>query len=128
MVVESGDFTTGQLGARHAHGADRHRPLKAVRRASRRLERVSLASFDIHAPVSLVLQRESAIHVHTQAAPVEWIERLGCIDGHAAVAVGRVQQPPIFRAGRILEGPVANAFGIDAAIGGQVDVLEKNAP
>ena len=56
---------------------------------------------------------------------VERIERLRGINGHLAFAAG---QFPIIRLVAVLERAIAHQFRINPAIGGQVDVLKKDAP
>ena len=133
VVADAGNFAAGQHVAGAAQNFRRQLAVEFLA-ARRELERVAVAGNDVHAPVTFVLQRERAVRFHAQRFAVERIQRrrLGMHvrrdDRRLALAVADAGELPVLRRVRILERAVAHQFGINAAVGGQVDVLEENSP
>ena len=59
---------------------------------------------------------------------IEWIEGAAGIDSNRAFAAIGIGNRPEVGLVSILEGSVADQFGIDTAVGGKVDILKENAP
>ncbi len=128
LVRETGDFTFGQVAAvrllqGHADGA-----LETAGGPGGQSHLVLLAFDDIHAPVAFVDERRRALHLHAQALAIQRVKRPARVDGHLAFAVSGLVQGPMVRPVGILERPVPHKLRVDPTIGGEIDILEEDAP
>ena len=121
------DFTRRQLVTVGGHESDGKRAGEVLG-ARGQLERVAVVLDDVHAPVAPVRECERAVHLNAQAPAVDGIERARGINRALALGARGVREFPEFRFVAVLERAVAHQFGVDAAIGGQVDVLEEDSP
>src|SRR5690606_17136135 len=75
-----------------------------------------------------ILHRHPSVDPQAQTAPVERVQRLLLVYRHLTRSPRHIEDPPILRMPRILEGPIADQLRPKPAIGREIDVLEEYPP